>query len=138
MTREPVAESRLLRAALLGDSMLDGAMGLACIVAAGPVAALLGLEAENATLRLRVLGIILIASGALLLWLSAQHRVYRPLVRVAIVLNSVWIVVTLALAFGLIVNVSESGRAVLVTQAALLAVLTVLQGVGLRRSPQPD
>jgi hypothetical protein len=136
MTREPVGESRLLRAALLGDSMLDGVMGLACILAAGPVAALLGLEAENATLRLRVLGIILVASGALLLWLSAQYRVYKPLVRAAIALNTLWIIVTLALAFGLIVNVSESGRAVLVAQAALLAVLTALQGYGLRRSPR--
>lgn len=116
----------MLRAALLGDSMLDGAMGLACILAAGPIAALLGLQAENATLRLRVLGIILVASGAALLWASAQPRVSRRFTGLAIVLNSVWVLLSLLLVSGLIVPLTDVGRAVVIGQAALVALLTAV------------
>ena len=127
MTREPLGDTRLLRAALLGGSMLDGAMGLACILAAGPVAALLGLEAENATLRLRVLGIILVASGAALLWASAQHRVSRRFTGLVVVLNGVWVLLSLLLASGMIVPLTDAGRVVIVGQATLVLLLTAAQ-----------
>ena len=134
MTRELVGDSRLLRAALLGDSMLEGAMGLACILAAGPVAALLGLEAENATLRLRVLGIILVASGAVLLWTSAQHRVSRRMTGVIIALNGLWVLLSLLLAFGVFVPLTDVGRAVVLVQAGLVALLTACEWYCVSRS----
>ena len=127
MTPELLGDYRLLRAALLGDSMLDGAMGLACIVAAGPVAALLGLEAENATLRLRVLGIILVASGAVLLWTGAQHRVSRRMTGAIIALNGLWVLLSLILAFGPLLALTDAGRVVVVGQAALVALLTACE-----------
>ena len=136
MTPEPLGDTRLLRAALLGNSMLDGAMGLACIWAAGPVAALLGLQAENATLRLRVLGIILVASGALLLWTGAQHRVSRRMTGVIIVLNVVWVLLSLLLALGLFVPLTEAGRVVVIVQAALVALLTACQWYCVSRRKQ--
>lgn len=127
MTREPLGDTRLLRAALLGDSILDGAMGLACILAAGPVAALLGLESENATLRLRVLGIILVASGAVLLWASAQHRVSRRFTGLVVFLNGLWVVLSLLLALGVVVPLADLGRVVIVGQALLVTLLTSAQ-----------
>ncbi len=136
MTPEPLGDTRLLRAALLGNSMLDGAMGLACIWAAGPVATLLGLQAENATLRLRVLGIILVASGALLLWTGAQHRVSRRMTGVIIVLNVVWVLLSLLLALGLFVPLTEAGRVVVIVQAALVALLTACQWYCVSRRKQ--
>lgn len=126
MPQQPIPESRPLRTALLLDSMLDGGMGLACILAAGPVVTLLGLPAE-ATLQLRIVGIILFAGGALLLWMSAQHPVSRSLLRLAVGLNALWVVATLAVALVPLLPVTDAGRVVIVAQAAVLAVLTFIQ-----------
>lgn len=126
MLQQPVAESRSLRIALLLDSMLDGGMGLACILAAGPVVTLLGLPAE-ATLQLRIVGILLIAGGALLLWMSAQQPVSRALLRLAAVLNALWVVTTLAIALMPLLPVTDAGRVLIVAQALVLAVLTFIE-----------
>jgi hypothetical protein len=126
MPRSPIVESRSLRIALLLDSMLDGGMGLACILAAGPVVALLGLPAES-TLQLRIVGILLIAGGALLLWMSAQHPVNRVLLRLAVVLNALWVVATLAIALVPLLPVTDAGRVLIVAQALILAVLVFIE-----------
>lgn len=127
MSYELLGERRLLRAAILGDSIVDGLLGLACILAAGPVAALLGLEAENATLRLRVLGLILFTSGALLLWTAAQHRINRHLAHTIIALNLVWIAISVGVAFRPWFALTDVGRVILLLQALIFAIFAGCQ-----------
>ncbi|MFO7324004.1 MAG: hypothetical protein DIU68_019925 [Chloroflexota bacterium] len=133
MSEYAAGDHRLLRAALLLDSMLEGALGLLCIVLADAVARALGLVQANATLWLRLFGFVLIAYGALLLWVAFQQRVSRRVTQLTIVLNLVWALAVIAVlstgAFGL----SPSGRTILIAVTGAVLLLTVLEYAGLRK-----
>lgn len=128
LTYERRGESRLLRAALLGNSLLKGVLGLACILAAGPVVGLLGLQADNATLYLRIFGMMLFSFGALLLWFAAQHRVSPRFVGTVVALNLAWSVGSVAAVVGPWLVLTDTGRLVVLVQAVVLAVFALLQG----------
>lgn len=133
MTEYAAGESRLLRAALLLDSILEGALGLPCILAAEAVAGLLGLQQPNATLWLRLFGFLLVAYGALLLWVSAQQHISRRVTAATILLNIGWVFAVALLLATDVFGFSSTGITVVIAITAATALLTVIEYVGLRR-----
>src|SRR5436305_5416630 len=80
--------SRLLRRALLTDAALTGASGIALLLGAGPLGALLELPSE----ALRITGAIFVPFAAFAGWLGTRSRVNRHLVFALIALNALWAV----------------------------------------------
>jgi len=74
--------SPLLRRALLTDATLTAIVGIALVLAAGPLGAFLELPAT----ALRIAGVIFIPLGAFEGWLGTRPRVHRSLVFVVIVI----------------------------------------------------
>jgi len=77
--------SPLLRRALLSNA-LTAVVGIALVLAAGPLGAFLDLPA----VALRIAGAIFIPFGTFAGWLGTRTRVHRTLVFVVIVLNALW------------------------------------------------
>ncbi|MDT0328432.1 hypothetical protein [Nocardiopsis lambiniae] len=79
-------------------------------------------------------GILLLVFGAWLASMAGGRGPTRPGVRTVIAVNAVWVVASLALAAGLLIDPTGLGVAFLVAQAVAVAVLTVLEAVALRRA----
>jgi transcriptional regulator with XRE-family HTH domain len=89
MTTAPAAATgrpSLLRVALVADAAVTGVNGLAYLVAAGPLADLLGLEAG----RLRGIGAFLLAFAAVVAFAARTAHPARPLVLAIVAANALW------------------------------------------------
>jgi len=128
MTTTTTAPTPLLRTALRLDAVVSGLNGAAYLLAAGPLADLLGLD----TAVLRGLGVFLLVFAAAV-WLVGD-RPAAPAVRTVIAGNLLWAagsVVAVAAGVGTPTTV---GAVWLVLQAVVVAAFAALQATGLRRS----
>ena len=122
--------STLLRRALLADATLSAITGIALVLAAGPLGALLELPAVG----LRAAGVIFIPFAVLAGWLGTRERVRRTLVFVVIVLNALWALDSLLLLLMGWVDTTRLGEYFVIGQAAIVGVLAEMEFLGLRRS----
>jgi len=128
MTETPT--SPFLRRVLLLDAVASAAMGALLALAAGPLAALLGLPEP----LLRAAGIVLLPWAAFVGWLAGYATVTRPLLWVAVIGNALWAVDSVALLFTGWVEPTGIGAAVVLGQATAVAVFAELQAIALRRT----
>ncbi len=122
--------SSLLRKALLADTVLSGLTGLLLVLAAGPLAAPLGLPVG----MLRWSGIILIPFAAFVARVRAQERIQRPLVFAIVACNALWALDSVLLLFTGWIEPTLPGEVFVAGQAIVVAMLAELEFVGLRRS----
>lgn len=119
----------LLRRALMVDAVASGSMGLAFSTASQPLSDLLGFPAP----ALFWIGLFLVAFAGFLIWLARRPQVPRLLV-VAIVLgNLLWVVGSLAILPAGLVELTGLGVAVVLGQAAAVAVFAAVEYGGLRQ-----
>jgi hypothetical protein len=128
MTTTTTAPAPLLRLALRLDAVVSGLNGAAYLLAAAPLADLLGLDAGV----LRGLGAFLLAYGAAV-WLVAD-RPAPPAVRTVVAGNALWAAGSLAAVATGLGSPTTLGAVWLVLQALVVAAFAALQATGLRRS----
>ena len=128
MTTTTTAPAPLLRLALRLDAVVSGLNGAAYLLAAAPLADLLGLDAGV----LRGLGVFLLAFAAAV-WLVAD-RPAPPAVRTVVAGNALWAVGSLAAVATGLGSPTTLGAVWLVLQALVVAAFAALQATGLRRS----
>ncbi len=118
----------LLRLALRLDAVVTGANGAAYLLAAGPLAELLGLPA----------GVLRGVGAFLLVYAAAVGLVARrpvgSAVRAVIGANALWAAGSVAVVVADLGTPSTPGAVWLVLQAAVVAAFAVAQAAGLRRS----
>ncbi|MFW3171709.1 hypothetical protein [Geodermatophilus sp. CPCC 206100] len=122
------APAGLLRLALRLDAVVTAANGAAYLLAAGPLADLLGLPAG----WLRGVGVFLLGYAALV-WLVGS-RPAAPAVRAVVTANALWAAGSLAVVLAGLGSPSTVGAVWLVLQAAVVAGFATAQAAGLRRS----
>jgi len=129
-TRTPTRDGgRLLRRALRLDAAASGALG-ALSLAAAP--ALVGLLGPPAPVLLGV-GAFLVVFAAALFVLAARPSIPRPAAWTVVVGNAGWVVASVAAAVPGASVLTGLGIAVVLAQAAAVAVFADLQWLGLRR-----
>ncbi|NEA66860.1 hypothetical protein [Streptomyces sp. SID12488] len=117
----------MLRRFLALDALVTGANAIAYLVAAGPLARLLGVGSE----LLLELGLILALYAGAVGWLaSRRHPAVLP-VRAVIEVNLAWAVLS-CVALALWLTPSTAGAVWAVLQAAVVAGFAALQYVSLR------
>lgn len=119
-----------LHGALLLDAVATGATALLVLLAAGPLAALLGLPA----LLLRAAGLILVPFVALVVWSGLQSRPPALAVNAIIAMNAAWVVASIGLLVSGAVAPTLLGYAFVIAQAAVVGVFAELQFVGRRKA----
>ncbi|MGY1640228.1 hypothetical protein ACI782_03735 [Geodermatophilus sp. SYSU D00703] len=122
------APASLLRVALRLDAVVTGLNGAAYLLAAGPLAGLLGLPAG----WLRGAGVFLLAFAAAV-WLVGT-RPGPPTVRTVVAANALWAAGSVVAVLAGLGSPTTVGAAWLVLQALVVAAFAVLQAAGLRRS----
>jgi hypothetical protein len=129
-----VANSTFLRRALLVDATASGAMGVLFLVAAGPLASLLGLPAN----LLRWVGILLIPFAAFLVWLAPRAADRRVIVRLVAAGNVLWVVASALLLVSGRFHATPFGTGFVLLQAAVVAVFAYLENraAGTHRPPR--
>jgi hypothetical protein len=121
--------STFLRRALLLDAVASGATGLLAIAAAGPLEGLLGLPAA----LLRGAGLVLVPYVAFVGWTGTRETISRPAVWAIIVANAAWAAASALLLVSGWVAPTALGYAFVIGPAVVVALLSELQYVGLRR-----
>jgi len=124
------ALSPLLRRVLVADAIVSGACGLLLLLAAGVLAAPLGLPEP----MLRYVGLILLPFAAVVGYLASRPRAPRAAVWTVIVVNAAWTVDSILLLLSGWIEPTTLGIAFVLVQAAAVGVLADLQFLGLRRS----
>jgi len=117
-----------LRFVLAADAASCFAMGVLLLAGAGMIDELLGLPG----MLLRAAGMTLLPFAAVLAWLATRPTPPRAGVIAVIVCNVVWVAESVILLTGGWFAPSAWGVAFVLTQAAAVSVLTVLEYVGLR------
>ena len=123
------SSSPLLRRALLVDATASGTMGLAFASASRSLAGLLGFPAA----ALFWVGFFLVAFAGFLIWLARRPRMPRLLVVAVVVGNVLWVAGSLALLPAGLVDLTGLGVAVVLGQAAAVAVFAAVEYGGLRQ-----
>ncbi len=121
---------RLLRFALRLDAAASGALGLLGLAAAAPLADPLGMTAAG----LRGTGAFLVAYALGLVLIAARPVIPRPAAWTVVVGNSAWVLGSIGAAVAGADTFTTLGVAVVLAQAAAVAVFADLQWVGLRRA----
>ncbi len=124
------ATDRPLRFALRLDATASGALGVLGVVAAPLLAGLLGLPAPV----LFGIGVFFVVFAASLLLLASRPVIPRGAARTVVIGNAAWVVGSVAAAL-LAASPTGLGVAVVLAQAAAVAVFAHLQRRGLRRMP---
>ena len=118
-----------LRNLLLLDGAASGATGLLLMAGAGPLETLFGLPAA----LMREAGLILIPYGALVFQMGRRETIAQGAVWAVIAANALWAVASVGLLVSGLVAPTALGCAVVIAQAAVVALLGELQYAGLRR-----
>jgi hypothetical protein len=124
------ASWNLLRRVLLADGVTSGAMGVLLLIAASPLAGLLGLEVA----LLRAAGLILLPFSALVLYSGARASISPRAVWIIVAANLLWVVDSILLLVTGWADPTTLGYLFTVGQALAVAVFAGLQYAGLRRS----
>lgn len=118
-----------LRRALLLDAAASGAMGVLFLLAAGSLAALLGLPVT----LVRYVGAFLIPFAAGLLWIATRSDVPAAVIRVIVFGNVLWVAASVFLLVSGVVSPTPLGVAVVLAQAAAVLVFAYLEYAGLTK-----
>lgn len=121
---------RLLRFALRLDAAASGALGLLALAAAAPLAGLLGPAAS----ALQGTGAFLVAYALALVLLAAREPIPRAGAWAVILGNTVWVLSSIGAVVAGRETLTALGVAVVLAQAAAVAVFVDLQWLGLRRA----
>jgi hypothetical protein len=121
---------RLLRFALRLDAAGPGALGLLGLTAAAPLATLLGTTAG----ALRATGAFLVGYALVLVLLAARQAIPRAAAWAVVVGNTVWVLSSIGAVVAGWDTFTALGVAVVLGQAAAVAVFADLQWLGLRRA----
>jgi hypothetical protein len=122
--------SQFLRWVLIVDAVTCFASGLLLTLGASLLGGYLGLPEG----LLRYSGISLLPFAALLVYLATREHISSPAVWAVIVLNTLWTIDSILLLLTGSVTPTEMGNTFVVTQALGVAVLTVLEYFGLKKS----
>jgi hypothetical protein len=121
---------RLLRLALRLDAAGSGALGLLGVLAAAPLADPLGMTA----VALRGTGAFLVGYALALVLIAARPVIPRPAAWTVVAGNAVWVLSSVGAAVAGRDSLTTLGVAVVLAQAAAVAVFADLQWLGLRRA----
>ncbi len=124
-----LAASSFLRRILWTDALVSAVSGIAVAVLAGWLVPILGLPQA----LLRNAGLILLPFAALVIFAATRVPVSRGLVRAVIAINLIWVIDSIALLLSGWVSPTGLGYALVLIQAAGVAVLAELEYLGLRR-----
>jgi hypothetical protein len=128
-----VPVSLFLRRVLLFDAATCLITGTVMLTASGTVERLLAIPAPVS----RVLAVVLLAFGAAVAWVATRRELPGSTVWAVwaiVAMNALWAVESvLALAFGWL-EPNSPGRAFIIAQAVVVAVIAELQFIGLRRA----
>jgi hypothetical protein len=119
-----------LRKVLLADAAVSVAAGALMAFGGSPLHGLLNLPGA----MLVPAGLSLFVYAAFVLWLAKRPVVPRGGVWAAVVINAVWAVDCLAIAFGSWFAPNLLGQAFLVVQVATVIAFAELQVIGLRKA----
>ena len=119
----------LLRLALLVDAVASGGMGVLLAAAADPLAAWFGLPVA----LLREVGLLLIPYAGLLVYLANKQTTPRLPAQIIVAGNVLWVIGSAALLMSGLVAPTALGKAFVIAQALIVAVLAELQLLGLKR-----
>ena len=122
--------SGLLRLALRLDAAASGALGLLALLAGPAVDELLGTRRA----LLWPVGLFLVAYATLLWIMAVPASVSRPSVRIVIAGNLLWVVASVAVVATGWLALTGLGVALVLAQAAAVALFANLQFLGLRRA----
>ncbi len=128
--RNLISSSTLLRAALLGDAIASGGMGVLLTAAAHPMASLLALPEP----LLRGAGLVLLPYAGLVAWLGFQPRLPRWMVRGVIGTNLLWTLDSMLLLALDLATPNGLGAAFVLLQGVAVLGFALLQWAGLRRN----
>ena len=121
---------RLLRIALRLDAAASGALGLLGLAAATPLAGLLG----PTTGELRATGAFLVGYALALVLIAARPAISRAAAWTVVVGNTLWVLGSIGAVVAGWDTFTALGVAVVLAQAAAVAVFADLQWLGLRRA----
>ncbi|MCB8820290.1 hypothetical protein [Microvirga rosea] len=125
-----IVSSPLLRQALIADASTSAACGLLMLLAAGPLASLLGLPVP----LLRLAGLALLPYAGLVGYLGLREHLPRGMVWAVVIGNAVWAIDSLLLLMSGWVEPTRAGYAFVIAQGLVVLMYAELQYVGLRRS----
>jgi hypothetical protein len=120
---------RLLRMALRVDAAACAGMGLVLAAGAAALDEVLGIPAG----WLVGIGVVLVAFGAGLAWLSAGAAIPAPLGRAVVAGNAAWVVASVAAVAMGWWPLTAAGVAIVIAQAVAVAALAEAEWMGVRR-----
>ncbi len=123
-------QTRLVRFALVADAIATAATGALMAAAAGLLADFTGIPA---TFSMPV-GLGLIAFAAFVGWVSSRVDISRGLTMLVVGINALWVLGSVAVMAMGVWPLSMLGVVFVIVQAAAVAILAILQEVGLGRA----
>lgn len=123
-------KDRLLRSALLGNSIFSFLSGLDLVLFSRPVATFLGLSSPIVILAL---GIVLMAFAYVVFTQARNRPLDRSFARFAIVADLLWVIGSAVLIFTDLMAITTAGKWAIAILADVVLVFAILQYVGLRR-----
>jgi hypothetical protein len=125
-----IVPSPLLRFALRLDGSASALAGLLVCMIRPALTPLLGAPPD----WIFGLGVFMLCYGLLIAWTAGRSRLATTLVWSLVIGNALWVVASIVLAFSSWIDPTRLGQAVILAQAALVAVFAELEYLGLRRS----
>lgn len=125
-----ISPSPLLRQAFMADAATSAALGLLMLLAAGPMAPVLGLPVP----LLRASGIVLLPYAALVGYLGLRDRLPQVIVWAVVIGNAIWAIDSLLLLLSGWIEPTRAGIVFVIAQGLAVLMYAELQYVGLRRS----
>ena len=125
--------SRFVRNALYANVIFSGTTGIAALIAATFLANFTGIENQAVFIAL---GVILIVYAVDLGWVASRHRVDPRFVWAAIILDTLWVAGSIMILLSGWLPLSTAGIWTVALIAEVVAILAVLQFIGLRRLQQ--
>ncbi len=122
--------SNLLRYALWGNALFSGVSGLVALLGAEPLAELMGV---GETAVFTILGVTLIGYSLALAWFASRPVIDRRFAWLAIILDVVWVVDSIAILLVGWPPLTTAGKWIVAIIADIVAVFAIVQYIGLRR-----
>jgi hypothetical protein len=125
-----IIASPLLRFALRLDGWVSALAGLLTLLLRPALTPLLGAPPD----WIFGLGVFMLCYGVFIGWTAGRSQLATALVWTLVIGNGLWVVASVALAFSSWIEPTVWGQAVILAQAAAVAVFAELEYLGLRRS----
>lgn len=125
-----MGKETLVRLSLMGNAAFSTLSGVVLMAAAGPLAEAMGVVDA---LTLRIVGGVLLFYALDLFQQARRPDLSRGKIVYFIAMDGLWVTGTALLLWGLALPFTEAGEWILLGVADVVAVLGVLQAVGLRR-----